>query len=403
MGAGIRTFGGAVAAATLVVGLTGGTASATPDRDALRAAMAELAGSGAAGVQVRLHDAEGDWTGSAGVRELRGGKVPVDGHFRVGSITKTFVSTVVLQLVHEGAVALDDPIDDYLPEYGIDGRITVRMLLQHTSGLFNYTGEPRADGTLEPGIPLYGKGFERNRFRTYRPADLVGVALAKPARFEPGTGWSYSNTNYVLAGQLIERLTGKSYATEIRQRILRPLGLRATVLPGARTDIPGPHAHGYHAYRLTDRLRVLDVARVNPTWASSAGEIISTTRDLDRFITALLDGELLPAGLLAEMRDALPTGGGGGYGLGLQTLDAGTACGGVYEGHTGGMHGYQSFLFSNGSTRFEVSVTTDDSDWADPDAAQRLAVAVNNVLVAAVCGTARPAAATSMVDTLAVA
>jgi D-alanyl-D-alanine carboxypeptidase len=409
MGARIRRFGGTVLAAALVVGLTSAATSATtstaPDRDALRQAMAELARSGAAGVQVRLHDATGDWTGAAGVRELSGGAVPTNGRFRAGSITKMFVSTVVLQLVDEGTVALDDPIDEYLPEYGIDPRITVRMLLQHTSGLFNYTGEARPDGTLEPGIPLYGKDFEDNRFRTYTPAELVGVALSKPARFEPGTSWSYSNTNYVLAGQLIERVTGKSYADQIRHRVLRPLGLRNTVLPGARTTIPGPHAHGYYAYKLPDQLRVLDVSRINPTWATSAGEIISTTRDLDTFITALFDGDLLPADLLAEMRDVLPIGAGSGYGLGLQTIDAGPSCGGVYEGHTGGMHGYQSYLFSNadGSTRFELSVTNDAIDVADPEAAQRFAAAANNVLIAIVCGAARPADRATMFDGLAVA
>jgi D-alanyl-D-alanine carboxypeptidase len=124
---------------------------------------------------------------------------------------------------------------------------------------------------------------------------------------------------------------------------------------------------------------------VNPTWAGSAGEIISTTRDLDTFLDALLDGELLPAGLLAEMRDALPIGPTDGYGLGLQTLDAGDQCGGVYEGHTGGMHGYQSFLFSNGDKQFTMSLTVGDADIEDPATAERLSVALNNVLVAALC------------------
>ncbi len=403
MGASMRRLGGVVLAGTLVAGLSSATASATPGRDDLRQAMTELAGSGAAGVQLRIHDEKGDWTGAAGMRELAGGKVPTNGRFRAGSITKTFVSTVVLQLVDEGEVVLDDPIDEYLPEYGIDPRITVRMVLQHTSGLFNYTGEPRPDGTIEPGIPLFGKEFEDNQFRTYAPEELIAVALSEPARFEPGTSWSYSNTNYVLAGQLIERLTGKSYDSQVRQRILRPLGLRETVLPGARPNIPGPHAHGYYTYRAEDGLRVLDASRVNPTWAGSAGELISTTRDLDTFITALLGGKLLPADLLAEMREALPIGPADGYGLGLQTIDVGPDCGGVYEGHTGGMHGYQSYLFSNGAKRLEISVTTDDMDTEDPAAAERFAVALNKVLVVAMCGSAQPANRPTVLDGLAAA
>lgn len=385
MGARIRRFGTAVLAGTLTATLAGGTAQAAPDRDALRRAMAALTDAGAAGVQVRVHDDHGDWAGSSGVRTLHGGKVPADGRFRVGSITKVFVSTVVLQLVGEGALALDDAVTRYLPEYGLDPRITVRMLLQHTSGLFNYTGEPNPDGTIETGIPLYGDDFAENRFRTYHPDELIAVALAKPARFEPGASWSYSNTNYILVGQLIERLTGTSYATQIRQRILRPLGLRETLIPGTWPTIPGPHAHGYYTYPGDDGLTVLDAATVNPSWAGSAGEIISTTRDLDRFITALFGGRLLPPALLGEMREALPS---SGYGLGLESVNAGPDCGGVYRGHTGGMHGYQSFLFSNDDTRFEISMTTGDSDLADPAVAERLSTALNNVVLTIACGTA---------------
>lgn len=385
-------FSGIALVTTLTITLTSTPANATPVHDEVRQAMTGLTEAGAAGVQVRIHDEHGDWTGSAGERTLHGGKVPTDGRFRAGSITKTFVSTVVLQLVDEGLLALDDSVTRHLPEYGLDPRITVRMLLQHTSGLFNYTGETRPDGTVEAGIPLAGKEFAKNRFRTYRPDELVGVALAKPARFEPGTSWSYSNTNYILAGQLIERLTGTSYATQIRQRILRPLGLRETLLPGTWPGLPAPHAHGYYAYAQGDRLRVLDVARVNPTWGGSAGEIISTTRDLDRFISALFGGRLLPADLLAEMREALPLDPVSGYGLGLESTDAGPECGGVYQGHTGGMHGYQSFLFSNGDKRFQISVTVGAIDSEDPEARNRLGAAMGDLLLAITCGTADPAA-----------
>ncbi|WP_143229563.1 serine hydrolase domain-containing protein, partial [Actinophytocola xanthii] len=259
MGAITRRVGAVVLVAALAGALGGGeVAAAVPEREELRAAMAELTRSGAAGVQVRIHDEQGTWTGSAGVRELHGGKVPTNGRFRAASITKMFVSTVVLQLVDEGKVVLDDPVDDYLPEFGLDRRITVRMMLQHTTGIFNYTGEPNPDGTVEAGIPWQGKQFERERFRTYSPEELVELALAKPARFEPGTAWRYSNTNYILAGLLIERVTGTPHATQVRHRILAPLRLHDTILPGTRTGIPGPHAHGYYAYQHQGRLRVLD-------------------------------------------------------------------------------------------------------------------------------------------------
>jgi D-alanyl-D-alanine carboxypeptidase len=379
-----RRLGGMMLAATLVVGLTSGTASATPGRADLRQAMNALADTGVAGVQLRIHDDEGDWTGSAGVRELSGGKVPTNGHFRAGSITKVFVSTVVLQLVDEGAVALDDPVDDYLPEYGLDPRITVRMLLQHTSGLFNYTGDLNADGTFEVGIPWQGQEYVDNLFRRYTPDELIAVALSKPARFEPGTTWRYSNTNYIVIAQLITQLTGTPYDVQVRKRILEPLGLRGTVLPGEWTGIPKPHAHGYFTYHHEGQFRVVDVTRLSPTAAHAAGQIISTTRDLDRFVTALLGGRLLPADLLAEMTTPSPY---APYGLGIELLDAGPRCGGVYLGHYGGIAGYASFMFStpDRGTRLELSVTLGAADTADPAVAERILTAYNDVLVTALC------------------
>lgn len=377
-----------VLAATLTVGLTSGlaagTATADQGRTELQQAMTALTEAGAAGVQLRIHDEQGDWTGSAGVRELSGGKVPTNGRFRAGSITKTFMTTVMLQLVNEGKVVLDDPIAKYLPRYGFDPRITVRMLLRHTSGLFNYTGDVTADGTPDPGIPLFGKDFAENRFRTYTQEELIDFALSKPARFAPGTDWRYSNTNFIVIGQLVERVTHTPYAVQVQRRILAPLHLRETVLPGTRTDVPGPHAHGYYAYWDAGQFHVLDATRLNPTWAGSAGEIISTTRDLDTFIKALLGGRLLPANLLAEMMtpSLSPA-----YGLGMELLDAGPTCGGVYYGHTGGIHGYQSVMFStpDRTTRFEISITSGDADLSDPEVTARLSAALNNVLIAAVC------------------
>jgi D-alanyl-D-alanine carboxypeptidase len=129
---------------------------------------------------------------------------------------------------------------------------------------------------------------------------------------------------------------------------------------------------------------VVDATRLNPSWAGSAGELISTTRDLDTFISALLGGRLLPADLLSEMMTPSLY---EGYGLGMELLDAGPTCGGVYYGHTGGIHGYQSLMFSNPNrtTRFEVSLTTGDADLTDPAVLQRLQTALNNVLITAIC------------------
>nr|BFE84675.1 hypothetical protein GCM10020093_072760 [Planobispora longispora] len=211
------------------------------------------------------------------------------------------------------------------------------MLLQHTSGVFNYTGELAPDGTYVPGMPAVGKEWVDNRFRSYRPEELVRFALSKPARFEPGTGWGYSNTNYTLALLLIEKVTGHSYAEEMKRRILRPLGLKGTAVPGDRTQLPGPHAHGYYRYEDAGQWKVVDVTRQNLSLLAGAGDMLSTTQDLHTFFSALNGGKLLPAGLLTEMREPHPdsTGLYGRYGLGTYVQDTGPDCAGVILNHNG--------------------------------------------------------------------
>lgn len=337
-------------------------ADAGPDRPELRSAIQAMADAGFAGVQLRVHDEQGEWVGSAGVRKLgSAAKPPTNGSFWVGSSTKTFTATLVLQLVAERKVDLDASVAGYLPELGLDRRITARMLLQHTSGLFSYTGEYYDDGTFAPGVPATGKEWVDNRFRTYRPLELVRLALAKPARFEPGTDFNYSNTNYTLALLLIERITGRSYADEMQRRILRPLGLRGTAVPGNRTALPGPHAHGYYRYQDAGEWKTVDVTRQNLSLLAGAGDMISTTEDLHTFFAALNGGRLLPAVLLAEMRKPHPE---LGYGLGVFVQDAGPSCGGTVLHHHGSPPGgYGALMYStpDGSKTLTASVTTGDA------------------------------------------
>ncbi|MGV9289055.1 serine hydrolase domain-containing protein [Streptomyces sp. NPDC003719] len=315
------------------------------DRPELRKAIEEMVQSGFTGVTMHVHDEQGEWSGSAGVRELgETAKPPVNGHVRIGSNTKTFTATVVLQLVAEGTVGLDTPVADHLPGFGLDPRITVRMLLQHTSGVFNFTGEYYDDGTFAPGISATTAGREwvDNRFRTYRPEELVRLALSKPARFEPGTDWSYSNTNYVLARLLVEKVTGRSLAEEMQRLILGPLGLSDTVVPDTSPEIPEPHAHAYYRYEDAGRQETVDVTRQNPSWISTGGDMISTPQDLHTFISALMGGKLLPAPLLAEMCKPHPK---AGYGLGVFVQDAGED-GGTVITHNGGMAGHAALMYS---------------------------------------------------------
>ncbi|MEU4233960.1 serine hydrolase domain-containing protein [Nonomuraea sp. NPDC026600] len=342
-----------------------GAAAAGQDRPELQKAIQEIVDSGFTGVSLRVHDERGEWAGSAGAAELGGAaKPPTNGYVRIGSNTKTFTATVVLQLVAEGKIELDTPAADYLPEFGLDRRITVRMLLQHTSGVFNFSGEVYDDGTVVRGIPIpystTGKEWLDNRFKIYRPQELVELALSKPARFEPGTGWSYSNTNYVLARLLIEKVTGRSLGEEMQRLILGPLGLSDTVVPDASPEIPEPHAHAYYRYEQT----TVDVTRQNPSWISTGGDMISTTQDLHTFISALVGGKLLPAPLLTEMCTPHPTGiPNMDYGLGVFVVN--TDGGGTLISHNGAAVGHAALMYStpDGSKTLTAALNcVDDAD-----------------------------------------
>ncbi|MGN9846374.1 serine hydrolase domain-containing protein [Nonomuraea sp. H19] len=330
------------------------------DRQELQKATQAFVDAGFLGVQVRVHDERGEWAGSAGVRKLgQSAKPSTNGSFWAGSIVKPVTATVVLQLVAEGKIGLDAPVAGYLPELGLDRRITARMLLQHTSGLFNYTGDFDPNGTYVPGISAAGKEWLDNRFRSYRPEELVRLALSKSARFAPGTDQIYTNTNYTLALLLIEKVTDSSYTEELRRRILRPLKMRGTMVAGNRTQLPGPHAHGYYRYEDADQQKVVDISRQNLSLLTGAGDLISTTQDLATFFSALNGGKLLPAKLLAEMRTPHPK---MGYGLGLFVQDLGPDCGTVYQHNGSPPHGFGAFMYSSpdGKTTLTASVT-----WVD--------------------------------------
>ncbi|WP_018528446.1 MULTISPECIES: serine hydrolase domain-containing protein [unclassified Streptomyces] len=337
------------------------------NRPELQKVIQEIVDSGFTGVQLRVHDEHGEWVGTAGLGELGGSdEPPADGHVRIGSNTKTFTATVMLQLVADGLIALDDQVADRLTQFDLDPRITVRMLLQHTSGVFNYTGEYYEDGTVAPGMPWQGREWVEGRFESHLPEELVRFALAKPARFEPGTDWSYANTNYVLARLLIEEVTGRSLAEEMRLRILEPLGLTDTFVPGdTQVDVPEPHAHAYYRYEEDGAETVVDVTRQNPSWISTGGDMISTTRDLHTFISALVTGRLLPAPLLAEMCAPHPK---VGYGLGVFVQDTGD--GGTVITHNGGIAGHGALMYSTPDGRTTLTAALNYVD----DAGLSLAV-----------------------------
>ncbi|WP_431956317.1 serine hydrolase domain-containing protein [Nocardia lijiangensis] len=276
---------------------------------------------------------------------------------RVGSVTKSFTSALVLQLVAEGKVRLDEPVDTYLPGLlrgdGIDGRaITVRQILRHQSGLPDFAGDPRAD--------VYRAGIEN---RTMTPAEGIAMINSARAVFAPGERYQYSNTNYLVAGMLIERVTGAPYAEELDRRILKPLGLTDTYLPGpGERDIRGPHPAGYATL---DGV-VTDVSRIEPSIPWAAGALVSSGADLNRFYGALLAGRVLAAAELEQMRAGVPIDPESGmvYGLGLASMRL--PCGAEYIGHDGGIDGYYTLSGATVDGR-AVSVAMTKAPETEPD------------------------------------
>lgn len=360
---------GAAAAALTTALAAPATAAGADPHEAARQAVRAAVQDGVPGVTLTAKDGRSTWSTTAGTGNLRThASRSADDRYRVGSITKTFVSTVLLQLEAEGRLSLDDKVDTWLPGVvhgnGHDGnRITVRQLLNHTSGIFNYT----ADETFERTYFLKD-GFFRHRYDTKTPAQLVAIAMAHRPDFAPGTSWNYSNTNYVLAGMVIQKVTGRSYGEEIHRRVIEPLHLTATSVPGTRVTVPRPSSRAYSKLSETATGPTYDVTELNPSLASSAGEMISDSADLDRFYSALLGGRLLPPKQLKEMKATVTVEGipNAGYGLGL--IDRELSCGVHVWGHDGGIHGSNSVAVTTADGRHSVAFNF-NGDWSgDTDA-----------------------------------
>ncbi|UNO44051.1 beta-lactamase family protein [Streptomyces sp. MST-110588] len=305
-----------------------------PTARALRLLVAEGA-PGAASLATRAGPAPLSRFTTAGVADLRSGRrIHLQDHFRAGSLTKTFVATVVLQLVAEHRLSLDEPVARRLPRKALTtgrdasadlSQVTIRELLGHTSGLFNYAQDPRL------ARQLYGTGLGAHRFDTHSPTELLRTALSHPRTAPPGARYAYSNTNYLLLGMVIEQLTGHPYAQEVRRRIVRPLHLTGTSFPGTDPALPVPYGR---AYTRLDGRRT-DITALDPSRAGAAGEMIITLGDLNRFFAALLGGRLLPPRQTAELKGHRTAD--GAYGLGLYATRL--PCGRTVWGHNGEING----------------------------------------------------------------
>ncbi|MGG2015277.1 serine hydrolase domain-containing protein [Bacillus sp. S10(2024)] len=301
------------------------------DRNSVKQAMRDTLQLGIPGILAKTSEDGKTWGYAAGVANLST-KQPMktDFRFRIGSVTKTFIATVVLQLAGENRLNLDDSIEKWLPGViqgnGYDGnQVTIRQILNHTSGIAEYLKSPSVD--------------LMNTKKSYTAEEIVKIGLSLPPDFAPGKAWSYSNTGYVILGILIEKVTGNSYAEEIENRIIEPLELSNTFLPGNSSVIPGTkHARGYVQPDGASELK--DVTYYNPSIASSAGDMISTADDLNKFFSYLLSGKLLKEQQLKQMLTTVPTGSAeiSGYGLGI--YETKLPNGVSIWGHTGSIPGF---------------------------------------------------------------
>jgi len=382
------------AAAGLAMALPGAASasSRSPQAAQLAALARQEVAAGAPGVIVRVSDGNGpaieiarqaSWTKADGT-------LTANDQFRMGSNTKTMIATVILQLVAEHRLALTDPVAKWLPGLIPDGHaITIRMLLNHTSGLFNYTQDPAVL-----------KAFTGRDTRAWTPLQLIAAAVRHKPLFAPGKEYSYSNTNYVALGLVAQQVTGKSMGELIQQRIARPLRLKDTYLV---TGFPAPDDAGLESGYEPDAARLalllpsyappgtsfagpargtwVDTTWINTSTEWAAGGIVSTAADWARFQSALLSGKLLPPAQLKEMETTVSEGPStpDQYGLGLEKTV--TPCGTVW-GHDGQAPGYSSWDYtdSTGHRTASVFVTT-IFGLATPKAA----AATQTLINAAVC------------------
>lgn len=379
----IKTASMMLAGSTLVVALAASPALADstplpdPDTVAVSAVHRTALAQGAPGALTRIDEGRRTYNVATGEADTAA-HTPMDTgrRFRVGSVSKTFTAVVLLQLVAEGRVELDAPANRYLPEPLPDDRITVRHLLSHRSGLYDYTND-----MFRQTVP----GFEKVRNKVFTYQELIDLSTARPLNNTPGAAYLYSNTNFVVLGRLIEHVTGKPIATQYQQRIIAPLRLEDTSYVHPGTTISGLHVRGY--LRPDDTaLPLVDSTEQTVSWAQSAGAVISNAEDLNRFYSALLSGKLLPAEQLEDMTTMVPVTAGGkqSYGLGLRARAL--SCGTTVYGHTGTVQGYYTYAFttSDGSRSMTSLANTSNTPTVN--------ATLGNTLDAAFCGSDAAAA-----------
>lgn len=358
---------GAAVVATAAVAIAGagtGSAFAAGGSDpAMREVARQVLGVGVPGYLARIDDGRRTGYTAAGVADRATGReLTARDQFEVGSNTKTFTATLILQQVDRGMIQLDAPVERYLP--GVvpnGGNITVRQLLNHTSGLFSYTADPD-----------FFTDMERDPQHVSSEQELLDIAFAHEPNFAPGAGWSYSNTNYVLLGLILQQQTGKSLAQLVEQRIAAPLGLRRTYFADPRATNTGRgYAHGYAVKYASGTPEYTDISSWPiGGWGGAAGAVVSTADELSAFFSAVLTGKLFSRAQLAQMKTTVDVpeefGIRGAYGLGIFRIDS--DCGTVW-GHGGDTMGHHSTAVATADGR-RTAVTDATAEPADTEASE---------------------------------
>jgi D-alanyl-D-alanine carboxypeptidase len=339
---GIRCSGGGGSQGDSAAGkhTTGGSGRASKaDLDAaLKKSFRE---SDAPGVVAAVQTPQYTWVGALGVADRASGKpMTPEVHHRIGSVTKTFTATLLLKAADEGLLSLEDTIDSYVKGVPNGDKITLRQMSDMTSGIASYTEDEQ-----------WVKEWSSDPTRVWQPEDLARFGIEESPLFDPGTGWFYSNTNYVLLGLVLEQVTGKPIGQLYQKEIIEPLGLEETSFPNGDSAIPEPYDHGYTLQGKSSGSKPIDSTHWSPSEAWTAGEMISTVGDLLVYGRALGTGKgLLSPQTQKERLDSFvsdvpplnqpPLKGDLAYGIGLGK-DHG------WIGHNGEIPGYNTYLFYN--------------------------------------------------------
>jgi D-alanyl-D-alanine carboxypeptidase len=302
----------------------------------VQAALEQAVAAGIPGIALEIQGREGSEFLTAGSASLENEQpLTSEDTFRIASVTKAFTAAVVMELVEEGALSLDDTVEQWAPGLLAEGNsITVRHLLGHTSGLPDYTEDEN-----------FVEAFLADE--DLPPQQLVSFVSSESLAFEPGTQYEYSDTDNIVLGIIVEAAAGRSYEQELSSRVIDPMELQATVLPNS-PEMPDPHAEGYEYPPESEGAGELEnvTTALDPSAAWASGALVSTPSDLSRFFRGLLGGELVGEGTLEQMKETLagegsPSGPGTKRaGLGIFSYEL--PCGEVW-GHTGQFPGYQTF------------------------------------------------------------